>query len=137
MKLSCQPSPIQSHYYRTPEFFANNENFLGSQFAREEHNASFDFDKVWAGRCPPISSITLLASCKDVVYQRYHAAKVGINSFRAKESRHFLHFKPQKSPNKCNICTLRNIHTKTFAENPTNPPHVLPRRDYAARRGTA
>ena len=90
MKLSCQPSPIQSHYYRTPGFFANNENFLGSQFAREEHNASFDFDKVWADHCPPISPTTLLTSCKNVVYLRYHAAKVAMFSESAKRINEFL-----------------------------------------------
>ena len=41
MKLSSQPSPIQSHYYKTPGILCNDENFLGFQFAREEHNASF------------------------------------------------------------------------------------------------
>ena len=66
------------------------ENFLGSQLARKEHNASFDFDKLWADRCPPISSTTLLTSGKNVVYQRYHAANVGMFSESAKRIKDFL-----------------------------------------------
>ena len=81
---------LQSHYYRTPEFFANNENFSRFQLARKEHNASLNSNKFWADRCPPTSSITYLTSCKNVVYQRYHAAKVGMFSESAKRIKDFL-----------------------------------------------
>ena len=46
MKPLCQPSSIQSHYCRTPEILCNDESFLGFQFAREEHNASFFSNKI-------------------------------------------------------------------------------------------
>ena len=43
VKLPCLSHLLQSHYYRSPRILCNDENFLGFQFARKEHNASFIF----------------------------------------------------------------------------------------------
>ena len=73
-----------------PPGICNVESFLRFQLARKEHNASLNSNKLWAGRCPPTSSITHLTSCKNVVYQRYHAAKVAMFSESAKRIKDFL-----------------------------------------------
>jgi len=56
VKLSCRSQSVSETSTGLRGSFAMNENFLGFQLAREEHNASFFFDKlcmtaVWLSRC--------------------------------------------------------------------------------------
>ena len=88
VKLSCLPSPILSHNYRTPGILCNDENFLGSQFAREEHNASFNISK----DARPLSSHE--SQLINLYLSVARRTSSGLNSLQ--EKRHEGTFTPQR-----------------------------------------